>query len=270
MDIKSQRIASGYFNQFTNINQAYTKIISDLVSHGKPVGDTIELTNYFFTLTNLENNICTVRELSLKYLCGEMLWYFMGDNKVDFISRYASFWKSISDNGVYSNSAYGHILFHRHGFNQVDKIVEHLINFPTSRRAVLNFNVPNPNINTTKDEICTISMTFLIRNGKLNGYVSMRSNDVYYGLPYDVAFFTTLQKYIAQRVGVKVGEYFHQAISLHMYKRDIEKIKHAIDNFDGKTYGLDVQKLIIELNDIKQDPEKIVDDFLERGILYEN
>lgn len=206
-----------------NMDDIYRRICFDLCE-GQEVRGTKELNNYSFTLTNLDNNVINIRNISKSYICGELLWYALGRNDVDFINKFAGLWGRISDDGVTSYSAYGDIVFKRHGFNQVDKIIQLLCDDPESRRAVINFNVPNENVIKTKDEICTIALQFLIRNGKLNCTGVMRSNDVWYGLPYDVIFFTELTKYIARRLNIPYGTYTHSVISLHAYERNYDDI----------------------------------------------
>lgn len=216
-------------DKFNGIDEAYRRACHDLIVEGKKVRGTKELENYCFQLTNLENNIINIRNISKSYLLGEMLWYATGRNDVAFIQHFANLWARISDDGVTSNSAYGHILFNRHGFNQVEKIIDLLKIDRDSRRAVLNFNVPNEKVIETNDEPCTICLDFLIRDNKLNCTCVMRSNDIWYGLPYDVAFFTELQKYIARRVGAEYGTYTHHAISLHVYERNYKDIEEVTD-----------------------------------------
>ena len=48
----------------------------------------------------------------------------------------------------------------------------------------------------------------------------MRSNDVWWGVPYDVFQFTFLQIQLAQVLGLEPGVYTHQAGSFHLYDRD--------------------------------------------------
>lgn len=227
-----------------NIDDIYREICHQLLNEGEIVGNTLELNNLSFTLTDLNNNIVNIRNISKSYLFGELLWYMTAREDIDFIQKFSGFWGRISDDGVTSNSAYGHILFKRHGFNQVDKIIELLQIDENSRRAVLNFNVPNENVIDTKDEICTIALQLYIRDGKLNCTGIMRSNDIYLGTPYDVAFFTELQKYIAHRVGVEVGTYTHFVVSIHAYKRNLEQIKDVVEAIrPTKKLKIDIEKL---------------------------
>mgnify|MGYP002520633459 CR=1 FL=1 len=208
-----------------NMDDIYKRICRDLIN-AKEVKGTKELNNYSFTLTNLDNNVINIRNISKAYICGELLWYVLGRKDVAFINKFAGLWGRISDDGVTSYSAYGDIVFNRHGFNQVEKIIQLLCSDPESRRAVINFNVPNDNVIETKDEICTIALQFLIRDGKLNCTGIMRSNDVWYGLPYDVIFFTELTKYIAERLNIPYGTYTHNVISLHVYERNYDDIRN--------------------------------------------
>lgn len=226
-----------------NIDDIYRETCNRLLNEGSLVNNTRELNNFSFTLTNIRNNVINIRNISKSYLFGELLWYMTARNDIGFIQKFSGFWGRISDDGETSNSAYGHILFKRHGFDQVHKIIELLIADPNSRRAVLNFNVPNVNVIETKDEICTIALQMYIRDGKLNCTGIMRSNDIWLGTPYDVTFFTELQKYIAHRVGVEYGTYTHFVTSIHAYDRNFEDLKGVLDRKATTRLTVDIEKL---------------------------
>ena len=140
-----------------------------------------------------------------------------------------------------------------------------------SRRAVININVPNENVIETKDEPCTVSIQFLLRNNKVHCTVYMRSNDIWFGFPYDVVFFTELQRIVAENLHAELGMYTHLAGSLHMYDRDEEKIRKIVDNpvskpitFDPKKFHMCIPQLLEALETIDGDPKQIL-----RKKLYE-
>ena len=225
-----------------NIDTIYLTLCRDLL-HAPQVGNTRELNNVKVVLKDINNNVVSMRGLSPSYLFGELLWYFNGDNSLNFISNFSKFWGNISDDGETCNSAYGYLMTSAYGFDQIEKVIEILNADPESRRAKINLNVPNPKVKETLDEPCTMSLHFMIRKGNLDCTVVMRSNDIWFGFPYDVAFFTELQKYIAERLGVGYGWYTHFAVSLHMYDRDAEKIAKIVENpiskpikFDSKNF----------------------------------
>ena len=218
----------------TTPNIAYRKLANDLLDFGHPIdsanprGTTKELCNYSFTIDDIEGNECITLKTggtNLTYVAAELLWYWSSRNDLAFIQKFSKFWDKVTDDGVTANSAYGYILQEKHGFNQIEKIIELLKHDPTSRRAVMNINVPNERVIETKDEMCTICLNYQIRNGKLHSTCVMRSNDFNFGLRNDIAFFLYLQKYIADRLGVAYGSYTHYAFSMHMYDRDFKFTK---------------------------------------------
>lgn len=214
--------------RFNNVDEAYKSLCEQLVA-AHTVGNTHELNNVKIEIEDVTNSIVSVRNTSLTYLLGEFLWYFNGSQSMEYISKYSTFWKHISDDGVTSNSAYGYLLMHKHGFNQIEKVIELLKVDPNSRRAVININVPNVHVIETKDEPCTIALQFLNRDGKLHCTAIMRSNDIWFGTPYDWAFFIELQKVIADRLDLEYGTYTHFVTSFHAYDRNMSEIKTIAD-----------------------------------------
>jgi hypothetical protein len=74
---------------------------------------------------------------------------------------------------------------------------------------------------------CTIALQFLVREGELICIAYMRSNDLYYGFRNDVYCFTEMQKMLAKKLEVGIGPYFHIAGSLHLYEKELQKVKAA-------------------------------------------
>lgn len=224
---------------------AYAELIKDLFNLGNVVGETKEINNCCLVVDNptIEHYSLPFRNVSEKYLLAELKWYWSGDNSCKTIGQFAKLWLAITDDGETSNSAYGYILQKKYGFNQIEQIIELLKKDPTSRRAVLNISDPSINRITTKDMQCTVAIQFLVRNGKLEETVYMRSNDVYFGLPYDYVYFVSIAKYIASKLGVELGTYTHHATSMHMYNRDINKFDLSLV---GKDINIDIDSIIKE------------------------
>lgn len=226
-----------------NFQDAYDLICQCIVNAPK-VGSTRELQNVKFTINDINDVYVSARNPSIKYMLGELVWYLSGSRSTDFISKFASYWSKISDNGVTSNSAYGYLIKYRYSFDQMYKVIELLKKDPNSRRAVINLNYANPNVIKTKDEPCTIALQFYIRDNKLYCTGMMRSNDVWTGLPYDIVYFTLLQKLMADVLGCEFGTYTHFAVSLHAYEKDLPKIKACIaKDRKIKRFYIDYKKL---------------------------
>lgn len=252
------------FDTYDNVDSAYYDMCKWLLA-APQVGNTREILNAKIQINDVSNAIISIRNISVEYLFGELLWYFRASNRLAFISKFSSFWNHLSDDGRTCNSAYGYIIFEKYGFDQLRKVIDLLRKDPTSRRAVININVPNENVIETKDEPCTVSIQFLLRDNKLNCTVYMRSNDIWFGFPYDIVFFTELQRIVAMNVEAELGTYTHLVGSLHMYDRDEEKIREIVINpvsnpisFNPTKFHMCTPKLIEAIRKIDGDPKQIL------------
>ena len=82
-------------------------------------------------------------------------------------------------------------------FNQYNYCIEQLLTNPNSKKAVMTIYNGEEHSYETKDNPCTMSMQFIIRENKLHMTTIMRSNDIYFGLPYDLPFFTFIYLYLS-------------------------------------------------------------------------
>ena len=236
-----------------SMNDIYRQLCGKISVQGHEVAGTKEMLNSGFTLLDITDNIATARTgYSLSYMLGELALCFTGRDDVELTSKFLSFLKCIRDGGVTTRSAYDAIVFNRCGFDQVAQVIDTLKRDPCSRRAVINFDVPNTERFETKDEICTIALVFELREGKLDCTGIMRSNDVWLGTPYDVVFFTELQKHIANELGVGYGKYTHFAVSLHAYMKDIDRV-HEVWGVDNGASRLkfDIEKFLAHISEIE-------------------
>lgn len=229
---------------YKTIQDAYKHIVEDLLA-SPIVNNTHEINNCFFTVENptLKDYYLPYRNLSEKYLIEELKWYWAGDNKCETIGKHAKMWLSLTDDGVTNNSAYGYILRYKYNKDQIQEVINILKKDPYSRRGIINISDPTLNKLTTKDLQCTVCLQFMIRDNKLDVTVVMRSNDIYFGLPYDYYYFVSLQYYIASKLNVEVGSYNHLSISMHMYLRDVEKFKE----YDVKPININIKEIIGDL-----------------------
>jgi thymidylate synthase len=196
---------------------------------GKPIRELIAAS---FTLTDPRNRLIRspARAVNYGFAVGELCWYMRGDSDLATMLYYNKRMAQFSDDGVSINSAYGaYILNPSIGgiHSQWDLCVRELTADPDSRRAVMHINQPRDLWRAvsrgSRDVPCTLSLQLLIRNRRLHMHVVMRSNDVVWGLPYDVFSFTLLQEaflHQLQEAGALVddlGSYHHTAGSLHLY-----------------------------------------------------
>lgn len=177
-----------------------------------------------------------IRNLPMRYMVGELLWYLSGNPSLDAIRLYTSAWDRMSDDEMFVNSNYGdriqHALceFSGDNFDQLKMVEGMLREHPESRQAVIHIKqARNLNKYPTKDVNCTVCLQFFIRDNKLYMTTYMRSNDLWMGFPNDVFQFTAMQVFLAMRLGVQLGNYTHIAGSLHLYERDFQTAMKNIE-----------------------------------------
>lgn len=207
------------------VNEAFTELFSILKSNGiesAPRGHRIkEIINANIIIKNPRDRIvmCPERRMDMAYAFGELAWYLSGRNDKDTMCYYSKFMENMSDDGKTLNSAYGYRIFGGHqkiGFDQFQNAINLLKKDKDTRQAVIHLHTPNNQ--PTKDEVCTMSLQFLLRNGKLDMITTMRSNDLVLGFTYDVFSFTMLQEIMANELDVEVGTYYHNVGSMHYYE----------------------------------------------------
>lgn len=253
---------------FESFEEAYPALLKALLTEGENVSPrgmlTKEISPVGITITNPRKRVIAhpVRKLNFGFMVGELLWILQGRNDLS-IAHYNSQWAKFSDDGEILNGAYGQRIFRWDGafdvldqsytddegnthpsfelqqitVNQFEKAFEQLKADPDSRQATIVLFNPVQDYRETKDKPCTNLLRFTIRNGKLNMMVVMRSNDIWYGFPYDIFNFTMLQEIMAGKLGVEVGKYTHIADSLHIYEQHFEAAKELIKTkFEG-VYG---------------------------------
>lgn len=204
---------------FQNVIRHLTPIIDDNV--------VAEIINANLCLKDpTRNTMCEcTRKMPIRYAIGELLWYNSRNITAESISPFSKFWTKIAEPDGTVNSNYGYCIHDKFGFDQWEMVKELLKNNPTSRQAILHIKeARNVVDNPTKDLNCTIALQFLLRNGKLDMITTMRSNDIWLGLPYDVFNFTCMQIQMAMELNVEIGKYYHNVGSLHLYKKDVEKL----------------------------------------------
>lgn len=224
---------------------AFQKMIIESTKSSPRGMNVFEVSPAVLILTNPRDRLLSFNEMrNIKRYCyGEALWYLSGSNRLDFISKYSKFWNKISDDGIVCNSAYGKYIFVDKYYDGKDFIsqweyVKRALHKDTMSRQAL-IHIKPIQILPTKDMVCTIILQFMIRDGKLDLIVNMRSNDFVKGLTYDVFQFTLLQELMAAELGsIKLGRYVHIANNLHLYESDVDMVTKMVASGINKNYKL--------------------------------
>jgi thymidylate synthase len=172
------------------------------------------------------------------YTAKELALYDSGTNRVEDFAKASKFWEKLANDAGEINSAYGHLIWYKKScgngtLTPWQWAKQSLINDKDTRQAILRFNLPEHSVLNVKDFPCTLFGNFLIRDNKLNLTITMRSNDLWLGLSFDICFFCSLIDRMLTDLNetypdLQKGTYTHIAHSAHIYERDIQKIEKAL------------------------------------------
>ncbi len=219
----------------------FLQIYRDVKSHGQlsePRGQKIlEIENYMVNFDS--SDPCTsfkARKFNLRYAKDEFIWYLGADRFDKSISEKAGTWKTLLDVDGGYNSNYGVYIF---GQKQFDWCFDELSRDKDSRRAIImlahkdQVRIDNP------DHICTYSISFRIRQNKLNMSIRMRSWDAIFGMTNDIFAFSIVHLMMFAKLRdmypeLRLGKYNHVADSIHIYERHWPMLDQLIaDGING-------------------------------------
>ena len=211
-------------HKFRNANTAYEYLHDRIIQDGVDFAGTKALFNVGVYITDSQDNKIINRERNWKqeYAEAEWQWYLSGDNNIEKLGeiygKVPAIWKRMADKDGNVNSNYG---WQWKRNDQLENVIETLKNFPETRQAAISIYDGKEISKYKHDTPCTYAVQFTILHDRLDMSVLMRSNDLWYGFCNDQYQFSNLQMYVAQKLNIPVGIYYHYAHNLHLYNDKI-------------------------------------------------
>ena len=110
-----------------------------------------------------------------------------------------------------------------------DFIIPLLKKDPSSRRAVISLFNPATDSDISNKNIPSLMFVhFKVRNDKLNAVCFIRSNDFFIGWPGNIYQLYLLQKYVADKLGIKTGMLSTISTSAHLFLDNFENINKIV------------------------------------------
>ena len=166
-------------------------------------------------------------EPNVEYINREIEWYQSQSLNINDIygsdRRPPEAWKYAASPEGMINSNYGYLIYNKDNGYQYEHVLEELDSNPDGRRATMIYQRPEIwdqyDLMGMSDFICTNSVAYYIRDGKLNCCVQMRSNDVVYGYKNDYAWQSFVLNELATDLGLEIGDMIWQVQNLHVFEK---------------------------------------------------
>lgn len=175
--------------------------------------------------------ITTLRKTNFKAAIDELLWIWQkkSNNVNDLNSK---IWDAWADETGSIGKAYGYQLaqvskYPEGEFDQVDKVLYDLKHNPSSRSIMTNI-FKHDDLSEMGLRPCAYSMTFSVKDGKLNAILNQRSQDFLTANNWNVVQYAVLVYMFAQVSGLEPGVLLHVISDCHIYERHEEIVKELL------------------------------------------
>jgi thymidylate synthase len=201
--------------------------------------------------------LLTGRKMFQKTFDTEFEWFMNGETNVQrFRDANVKIWDAWADENGDLGPVYGHQMrnFNDQNIDQMQMLIKNLIDDPDSRRHIISLWNPIQ-LDQMALPPCYLYFQFFVDRGKLNMFVVQRSGDLFLGIPYDVALFTKILLYVAEKVSLEANLLEIQIIDAHIYDNQSTAIHKYFEqeSFDPPEYTN--ENGILELINYKHGPK---------------
>jgi thymidylate synthase len=229
--------------------------------------------------------LMTTKELHLKSIVYELLWFIKGDTNIQYLAKngvriwddwpFEKYKKSDSYQGetmkefslkikeddnfakkwgdlgpVYGKQWRSWTGVNGEAIDQIKEVMHSLKNNPDSRRHIVcAWNVAQ--ISQMALPPCHCLFQFYVANGALSCQLYQRSADVFLGVPFNIASYALLTYMIAHVLDYRVGDFVHSFGDVHLYHNHIEQAKMQLSRTPYDLPTLKIKRKVNHLEDFE-------------------
>ena len=186
--------------------------------------------------------LLTTKKVHTKSIIHELLWFVDGDTNAKTLqANQVSIWDEWADESGDLGPVYGAQWRRWRAappqgsksaepveIDQLAALVEEIRNNPDSRRLVLSaWNVGE--LDQMKLPPCHLLFQFNVSEGRLNCAMTMRSCDVFLGLPFNIASYALLTMMMAQVTDLEPGDLVLSLGDTHVYQNHFEQARLQLE-----------------------------------------
>jgi thymidylate synthase len=141
--------------------------------------------------------------------------------------------------------------------DQLKEIIERIKTNPHDRRLLVSAWNPGE-LDQMALPPCHIMFQFFVNNDELSLQMYQRSNDLFLGVPFNIASYSLLLSMVAQVTNLKPKEFIHVMGDTHIYLNHLEQVKTQLKRKPYKLPKLWLNPKIKNIDDFTMDDIKLL------------
>lgn len=174
--------------------------------------------------------LLTTKRIHTRSMVHELLWFLQGNTNIAYLQEQrVRIWDEWADaNGdlgpIYGKQWRAWPMADGQVVDQLAEVVAAIRRDPYSRRHLISaWNVGE--LSAMKLPPCHYSFQFYVAEGQLSCHFTMRSVDVFLGLPFNIASYALLTHMVAQQCDLAVGSLVFTGGDTHLYCNHVEQAR---------------------------------------------
>lgn len=184
--------------------------------------------------------LLTTKQLHLKSIIHELLWFLTGDTNVAYLQEHGvRIWNEWADEAGNLGPVYGRQWRAwpdpsqpSGAIDQIERAIDDIKHRPQSRRIIVSaWNVSQ--IESMALPPCHCLFQFYVADGKLSCQLYQRSADVFLGVPFNIASYALLTMMMAQVCALEPGDFVHSFGDVHLYHNHFDQAREQLTRTPG-------------------------------------
>lgn len=217
--------------------------------------------------------LTTLRKVPMRIAFEETMFFLRGETNTKLLEeKNINIWKGNTSRDFLDARGLRHLpegdMGHGYGYvwrnfrgpgdtvtDQIKTLLEGLKKDPYSRRHLVTGWHPGELEHTALPpchmmHMYSVEEEFTVNNGKLNNCFIMRSNDIYHGLPFNVASYALINHIFSKHLGMIPGELVYFGWDVHLYQHQLEVTRKILEREPRELPSLIIKKDLPTFDDI--------------------
>jgi len=208
--------------------------------------------------------LVTTKKLHLRSIIHELLWFLSGSTNIRYLhDNGVTIWDEWADENGDLGPLYGYQWRSwpapdgRH-IDQINRVIAQLKADPDSRRHLVSaWNVAD--LDRMKLPPCHFCFQFYVAGNRLSCLFTMRSVDVFLGLPFNIASYALLTRMVAQQCGLEAAEVIFSGGDVHLYANHLAQARRQLTREPYPPPRLLIRRTPASIFDYRYDDFEVVD-----------